>query len=221
MTLGMSELRPSSWNKYPHYYKFISAHFVVKDQYEHTTRVTYSLLDFASDCGGLVRACLMTFTIFVKPFAKLRRKALLTKRLYHLQNDQVDLKYSKKRKNGEFEIVVHRFLDWQYLKYLVYKYVLRKENKNFEKYRKNIMLGTKNTQKELDIVNFIRRQRSHTIGLHFLLNKSLRNLSARIAFSKSLKYEDEINNENLKLVDPSDFTSIQGDAWIHTENLQP
>jgi hypothetical protein len=61
MTIKTSEIRPSSWNEYPHRYKFISTHFVIKAEIEATTRVTYSLLDFASDVGGLMRACLMAF----------------------------------------------------------------------------------------------------------------------------------------------------------------
>jgi hypothetical protein len=97
--------------------------------------------------------------VFVKPFAYLRLRALLTNRLYHLQPSQCDKTFATSRPNKEFEVVVPYLLDWTYLRYLVIHHICRKreETKGFGRYRENIMLGTKNTEKELDIVNFIRR----------------------------------------------------------------
>ena len=76
-------------------------------------------------------------------------------------------------------------------------------------------MGEENLTADLDMIRFIRRKRMHGFGLHFMLGNSLRNLSARLAFSRPLSKEtlpDAIAG------DPTDIKMIE-DKWHYIEHL--
>ena len=69
----------------------------------------------------------------------------------------------------------------------------------------------------LDIVRFVRRVRMHGFALHLNLNTSLRNNSARLAFSRPLKDLDQIRNIKPG-VDPMDISTIT-EKYAYIESL--
>lgn len=225
MKMKMQSNQDSSWNVYPDRYKFISLHFLLDQDMRLTERQTYSFLAYASDMGGLKEFLLTFFGVFAYPFSTMRMKALLTNRLHHVPDDQVGsldaLKEQgavKQRGTGEIEVGVPMWLDWQYCRYyLACCCQQRSRNKSMRQYSEIIELGHQNFQMNLDIVRVIRRSRLHAIGLHFLLNKVDRNLSARLAFSTPLRSIEEL--EEGKLVDPSDVRGIKGETFYYIENL--
>jgi len=92
-----------------------------------------------------------------------------------------------------------------------------RRNKTAKLYSEIIQLGHDNFIANLDIVRVIRRTRLHGIGLHFLLNKIMRNLSARLAFSVPLRTKEDLERGNLS--DPSDANGIKGETFYYIENL--
>jgi hypothetical protein len=125
---------------------------------------------------------------------------LLTNRLYHVSDQTKGLleklssaakgkaKMIRQRPNLDIEVDVPRLLDWQLL---LNKICCGKCDRAIPSYQKVLDLGMDNLTADMDIVQFIRRKRMHGFGLHFLLNKKFRSLSARLAFSRPLKYSNE------------------------------
>jgi len=119
------------------------------------------------------------------------------------------------RNNGEVEVNVPAWLDWELLRYKMFCCFCKRRNQTVKLYKDIVNLGHKNFMENLDIVRFIRRTRLHGIGLHYLLNKTMRNLTARLAFSVPLQeFPDKV------LTDPSDFHSIKGEPFYYIANLQ-
>lgn len=108
------------------------------------------------------------------------------------------------------------WLDWELLRYKMFCCFCKRRNQTVQLYKEVVYLGHKNFLENLDIVRFIRRTQLHSIGLHYLLNKTMRNLSARLAFSRPLS---EALPEKLK--DPSDICGLEGEPFYHIANLQP
>jgi len=77
----------SSWTDYPHHYKFFSADIELSLDSKQTSRHTYSLLELFGDVGGILEFCSVFFGLFAVRFSKQRLDAILTNRLYHV-NDQ-------------------------------------------------------------------------------------------------------------------------------------
>ena len=154
--------------------------------------------------------------VFAYPFARQRMNALLTNRLHHVSDQTPKLsakinelmekgltqKKLKYRSTGEIEVCVPIWLDWEMCRFKCCCCFCRSRNKSMKVYEDIIKLGHLNFFKNLDIVSVIRRSRLHAIGLHFLLNKIDRNLSARLAFSTPLRTEYDLMRG--KLADPSD-----------------
>jgi len=121
------------------------------------------------------------------------------------------------RNNGEIEVDVPVWLDWEMLRYRVCWCVCRDRNKTVKLYEEIIDLGHENFFENLDIVRVIRRTRLHGIGLHFLLDKIMRNLSARLAFSVPLRSKEDLQRSVLS--DPSNANEIEGEPFYYIENL--
>ena len=90
------------------------------------------------------------------------------------------------RPNGEVEIDVPYYLEFSQLYHILCK-CDRKASKKYHLYSKIVDMGEDNLKADLDMVRFIRRKRMHGFGLHFILGNSLRNLSARLSFSRPLR----------------------------------
>ena len=77
------KLLPSAWNIYPttenpsSRFKFFSAEFTFKKDLKVINRVTYSVLDYLGDCGGLVDALVIIGQIIANPFAVIALKSKL------------------------------------------------------------------------------------------------------------------------------------------------
>ena len=69
------KLLPSAWNNYPttekpsNRFKFFSAEFTFKKDLKVINRVTYSVLDWLGDCGGLVDALIIIGQLIANPFS--------------------------------------------------------------------------------------------------------------------------------------------------------
>jgi len=119
------------------------------------------------------------FGVFLYCFSGKRLDALLINRLYHVSENSGNLinkinrasaagKKSNKlqdRPNGDVAIGVPRWLDWEYLMYILccfYK-VCRicglKRFREFKAYNGLIDLGMKNFQEDMDVIRYIRRAR--------------------------------------------------------------
>ena len=83
-TLEFKNNQKSSWNLYPHYYKFMSIHLQLTSDINKIERQTYDLLDYLGDIGGLIEIIYYGTRAMIFPFAAMRMKALLVTRLYHL-----------------------------------------------------------------------------------------------------------------------------------------
>jgi len=172
------------------------------------------------------------FGVLLYPLSRMRLQALLTNRLHHVSEQTGKLsakttellrkgwasKNLKYRNSGEVEVGVPFWLDWQYCRYKLTCCCHQRNNNTMQLYKEIIELGHSNFNMNLDIVRVIRRNRLHAIGLHFLLNKVDRNLSARLAFSMPLRMMEDL--ERGKLKDPSDANEIEGETFYYIENLQ-
>ena len=61
------------------------------------------------------------------------------------------------------------------------------KSKEFIEYDKIVGLGMSNFKTDMDLIRTIRRKRMHGFGVNFILPKSLRSNSARLAFSRPLR----------------------------------
>ena len=124
------------------------------------------------------------------------------------------------RKNGQIELKVPYFLDWVYLRFLVQTLICsctkRYPNRKFRLYKELSEVGYQNFVSNLDIVRVIRRLRLHGTALHFLLGKTMRNMTGELAFSKPLMTKRDIIPY---AEDPSEITAIEGEPWYYIENL--
>ena len=84
----------TSWNQFPNAqnpfdrYKFISLQFTFgKDQYV-TTRTAYGVLDWLSDCGGLVDILFLIAEVFISPFAAYTLKSKLSTSLVRYKRSE-------------------------------------------------------------------------------------------------------------------------------------
>ena len=93
------------------------------------------------------------------------------------------------RPNGDIEVGVPYFLDWEFFSF---KVCFCCRSREFEEYNKVVDLGMSNFKLDMDLVKTIRRNRMHGFGLNFILQKSFRSNSARLAFSRPLKEPYEI-----------------------------
>jgi hypothetical protein len=107
------------------------------------------------------------------------------------------------RPNGDIEVNVPYFLDWEYFIYWVFFCCRSKE---FKEYDKVVTLGMSNFKLDMDLIKTIRRNRMHGFGLNFILQKSFRSNAARLAFSRPLKENYEIvTRSNHLREDPTDL----------------
>jgi hypothetical protein len=116
------------------------------------------------------------------------------------------------RPNGDIEIDVPTKLDWS----LLFYFLCCCRKKKFRAYRMISELGSQNLVADMDLIRFVRRQRMHGFGIHFGLNKPLRALSARLAFSRPIREDPD---EELFLKDTTNLNEID-DKWYFIENLQ-
>jgi hypothetical protein len=120
----------------------------------------------------------------------------------------------RQRKNTDLEIDVPRLLDFKLIISIVGcgKCASRAA---VPPYRKAVKMGYSNFEADMDVIRLIRRKRMHGFGLHILLNKKFRSLTARLAFSRPLKDA----NDSLRMMrDPTDITEVK-DRWYHIDNL--
>ena len=107
-------------------------------------------------------------------------EALLTNRLFHVSQDSAELiddiqkavphgevtnKLST-RPNGDIEVGVPRYLDWEYM---AFKVCCCCRSREFTEYNKVVNLGNSNFKLDMDVVRTIRRFRMHGFGLNFIL----------------------------------------------------
>jgi hypothetical protein len=61
----MSPNQPSAWLDYPHFYKFVSYQIYLNQDFISYNRVTYDLLQFMSDVGGIQTALFILFYFLI------------------------------------------------------------------------------------------------------------------------------------------------------------
>ena len=89
MELGVNQ--KSSMTSYPNHIKFISVDIELSLDSKQTNRDTYSILELFGDVGGIMELCSVFFGLFAVRFSKQRLDALLTNRLYHVNDENQDL----------------------------------------------------------------------------------------------------------------------------------
>ena len=91
-------------------------------------RETYDLLSYLGDLGGLVEILRLLLGVFAIPFSSMRMQALITNRIYHVSQDNIDVVEKikeasngettnklRERANGDIEFDVPKWLDWELL----------------------------------------------------------------------------------------------------------
>ena len=188
-------------------------------------REVYGAIDYLGDLGGVKEILMSIFGFFGSYFSARRMDALMTNRLYHVAAESQDIiggineavgdketNKLRKRPNGDIEVDVPIWLDWE-LAYHKLCCCFRK--KEFVEYEKVIDLGVENLTGDFDICRFVRKNRMHGFGLHFKLNQALRASAARLAFSRPLLNENDLS---VIQADPTDINAIL-DKWFYVENL--
>ena len=121
------------------------------------------LLDWAGDVGGLVEIIFVTLRLVLIGASQFRLKALITNRLYHLSDETkkkhpniiTDSRLVTTRINGDIELDVPMYLDMARAIFGCFCCCCKK--KKFSEYRDILKTGHNYLEKELDLVDFIRR----------------------------------------------------------------
>jgi len=98
LELGPNEM--SSWNSYPDHYKHMGFEIMLSPDIGRNDRETYDLLSYLGDLGGLVEILKLIIGVFVLPFSEMRMSALMTNRLYHISQDNIEVVNEIKEANG-------------------------------------------------------------------------------------------------------------------------
>jgi len=89
-----------------------------------TDRSTYGILDYLGDIGGLADLLYMLLGLFIIPFSTKRLNGLITNRLFYISaetekhakriyNREPNSKKFRNRANGDLEVNVPKYLDWE------------------------------------------------------------------------------------------------------------
>ena len=98
LLLGANER--SSWNDYPSHYKIFGFEILLSPDIGRNDRETYDSLSYLGDLGGLVEILKLLLGVFAAPFSSMRMQALLTNRLYHVSQDNIEIVDKIKEANG-------------------------------------------------------------------------------------------------------------------------
>ena len=201
----------SSWVHYPEKYKFFSFHFTLNKDMRYSIRRTYTATQLASELGGVYIVIFRLFGIIVAIFSRLRMYSLLTNRLFYLPKTKSKSNQSLFKKNEFDEDILNfpKFIDLEYLRFVLCYCCCKAKNDRFIKFRRLVQQGSDEIKADLDIVRVVRRLRSYGIALYYLTNKQQRILISRMAGYKPLR--ENASKEEQELI-----------SWenIHNQNFK-
>jgi hypothetical protein len=152
-------------------------------------------------------------------FARLRLQALLVNRLFYVSQNYKESFQMKQYsanifKMNEFNEVVMKFptfIDLQYLRFFLCCCCFKDKNSRFVSLKALIHNGSDEITAELDLSRFVRRLRSYSIALHFLISKKQQTIISRMSAYKPLREKDKNHNLEDKTI-----------SWqnIHNQNYQ-
>lgn len=86
MSFALENIYKSSWNKFPHRYKYIGLTINVSDVIEYTYRETYGLLGFFADIGGFYQCLRLIGFLVVRSMINYNFLSLIANRMYIWEN---------------------------------------------------------------------------------------------------------------------------------------